>query len=180
MALFRRFSLLYPRCQQSASACLWHQQIYSSEISMTVETLPPPPLGIQVVRPNKAAYFIQIKVSLSAEVPIWINNFCSSANLKKKKNPSSEQVLKTVVISKTPKSMGKDTQEKNKICSLQRKRTRPSKQTALKHFLLTPCNSSFFLSYLKCFSFLLAQLPTGKKIKKLCDIAASCVFSETN
>lgn len=85
MALFRRFSLLYPRCQQSASACLWHQQIYSSEISMTVETLPPPPLGIQVVRPNKAAYFIQIKVSLSAEVPIWINNFCSSANLKKKK-----------------------------------------------------------------------------------------------
>ena len=80
------------------------------------------------------------------------------------KNPSSEQVLKTMVISKLPKSMGKDAQEKNKICSLQKKRTRPSKQTALKHFLLTLCNSSFLLSYLKCFSFLLAQLPTGKKI----------------
>lgn len=82
------------------------------------------------------------------------------------KNPFSEQVLKTMVISKIPKSMGKDAQEKNKICSLQRKRTRPSKGTALKHFLLTLCNSSFLLSYLKCFSFLLAQLPTGKKIKK--------------
>lgn len=71
-----------------------------------------------------------------------------------------------MVISKLPKPKGKDAQEKNKICSLQKKRTRPSKETALKHFLLTLCNSSFLLSYLKCFSFLLAQLPTGKKIKK--------------
>lgn len=97
-----------------------------------------------------------------------------------RKNPLSEQVLETIVISKFPKLMGKDAQEKNKICSLQRKRTKPSKGTALKHFLLTLCNSSFFLSYLKCFSFLLGQLPTGKKIKKLYDIAASCVFSKTN
>lgn len=182
MALFRRFSLLYPRCQQSAAACLWHQHIYSSEISVTVETLPPPPRGSQVVRPNKAAYFIEINVPLSSEVPVWLNGFVSITKLKKekkKKNPSSEQILKTMVISKIPKSMGKDAQEKNKICSLQRKKTRPSKGTALKRFLQTPCNSSFLLSYLKCFSFFISPTSHGKE-KQNCDIAASCVFSETH
>lgn len=132
MALFRRISLLYPRCQRSAAARLWHQQTYSSEISMTVETLPPPPLGIQVERPNKAAYFLQINVSLSAEFPIWLNGFMFISELK---NPSSEQVLETMAISKIPKSMGKDTQKKNKICSLQRKRTRRSNSMQL--FFLT-------------------------------------------
>lgn len=166
MALFRRFSLLYPRCQQSAAACLWHQHIYSSEISMTVETLPPPPWGSQVVRPNKAAYFIEINVPLSSEVPVWSNGFMSITKLKKekkKKNPSSEQILKTMVISKIPKSMGKGAQEKNKICSLQRKKTRPSEGTALKSFLLTLHNSYFLLSYLKCFSFFISPTSHGKE-----------------
>lgn len=83
MALFRRSSLLYPRCQRKATACLWHQQTYSSEISMTVETLPPPTLGIQVARLNKATYFIQINVSLSEEVPIWLNGFIFISKLEK-------------------------------------------------------------------------------------------------
>lgn len=153
-----------------ANLFIWNQH--------TVETLPPPPLGIQVARLNKAAYFIQINVSLFEEDPILLNGLMFIRKLEK--NPLSEHILETMVISKVPKLMGKDAQEKDKICSLQKKRTRPSKRIALKHFLPTLCSSSFLVSYLKCFSFLLAQLPTGKKMEKLYDIAASCVFSETN
>jgi hypothetical protein len=48
--------------------------------------------------------------------------------ISKLKNPSSGQVWETMVISDSH-MMGKDAQEKNKICSLQRKRTGPSEGT---------------------------------------------------
>lgn len=120
-------------------------------------------------------FYAEKNVSLSAEFPIWLNGFTFISKLK---NPGQSRFWEQWSFQRFPHLWEK--MHKNKIRSLQRKRTGPSEATLLIHFLLTLCNSSFLLSYLKCFSFLLAQLPTGKKIKKLCDIAASCVFSETN
>lgn len=48
------------------------------------------PTGVQVQRPNKAAYFIQINVSLSADFPIWLEEYMFIGKLKNK-NPSSGQ-----------------------------------------------------------------------------------------
>ena len=127
-------------------------------------------------------HILEINVPLSSEVPVWLNGFMSITILKKKKKERKEKSifradLKTMFISKIPKSMGKDAQEKNRIWSLQRKKITPSKGTALKRFLLTLCDSSFLLSYLKCFSFFITQLPTGKEKKKTSVISQPLVCS---
>lgn len=101
-------------------------------------------------------------------LPIWRGPYLTEwihIHQQIRKNPLSEQVLETIVISKFPKLMGKDAQEKIKICSLQRKRTRPSKGTALKHFLLTV--QLFFLSQLlEMFFIFISPTSHGKENKK--------------
>lgn len=154
-----------------ANLFIWNQQDCANFTSA--------PQGSQAPRPNKAVCFVPDEKAHQSAAPCLIKWMRAHQNLP------SEQVFQNNGHFQDSLVDGKRWKKKKKSRRTRRSELQVEREpgTALKHCCWTQGNSSFLLNYSKCFSkcfsFLLAQVPTGGG-RKLCDIAASCVFSETN